>query len=149
MTRYDEITLFIQENAVSFQTTREAAEEFLTRMVTGSPEEIAAIFARNLQFDVPGHVGALPWIGSRRGREAMSDFIRDLRTHMEPVRFQVDEILTSETRAVILGEMASRAMATGKIVEQYFAIILTLADGEIAGFRMLEDSYAVSRAALH
>jgi ketosteroid isomerase-like protein len=33
------------------------------------------------------------------------------------------------------------------VVETSFAIILTIADGEISRFQMLEDSFAVSRAA--
>ncbi len=36
---------------------------------------------------------------------------------------------------------------TGKIVKTDFAIVLTVANGEIVRFQMLEDSFAVSQAA--
>ena len=36
---------------------------------------------------------------------------------------------------------------TGKIIETNFPIMLTVANGEIVRFQMLEDSFAVSQAA--
>jgi ketosteroid isomerase-like protein len=48
---------------------------------------------------------------------------------------------------VIVGELATRIEATGKIIESAIAIILTVFDGGISRFQMLEDSFAVSRAA--
>jgi len=36
--------------------------------------------------------------------------------------------------------------ATGKLIETAFALVLTVRDGEIARFQMLEDRFAVSRA---
>jgi len=37
--------------------------------------------------------------------------------------------------------------STGKILETAFAFVLTVSGGKITRFRMLEDSFAVSRAA--
>ena len=37
--------------------------------------------------------------------------------------------------------------STGKIIKTDFAIVLTVANGEIVRFQMLEDSFAVSKAA--
>jgi hypothetical protein len=48
---------------------------------------------------------------------------------------------------VIVGELATRVTATGKLIESDIAIILTVKDGLIGRFQMLEDSFAVSRAA--
>jgi uncharacterized protein len=48
---------------------------------------------------------------------------------------------------VIVGELASRVKSTSKTVETAFAFVLTVSGGEITRFRMLEDSFAVSRAA--
>ena len=63
------------------------------------------------------------------------------------MRLDIDDILASDTRAIILGSLASRVKQTGKVIETFFAIILTIADGQITRFQMLEDSFAVSRAA--
>ena len=124
------------------------AQQLLAGIGQGAdPDEIATLFSVDFQFEIAGDVGALPWIGRRTGRSAASDFIRDARRLIEQLRFDVQDILASDDRAVIVGELVTRINATGKIIESAFAPILTVSDGEITRFQMLEDSFAVSRAA--
>jgi len=47
------------------------------------PDEIAGLFSVDVQFEIAGDVGALPWIGWRTGRSAASDFIRETRRLIE------------------------------------------------------------------
>ncbi len=109
--------------------------------------EIAKMFSDDVKFEIAGDVGALPWIGQKTGRQAVIGFIDNTRRLIEQVRFAVQDILASDDRAVIVGELTTRINATGRIIESAFAIVLTLSGGEIVGFRMLEDSFAVSKAA--
>jgi ketosteroid isomerase-like protein len=111
------------------------------------PAEIAAPFAADLVFEIQGDDGVLPWIGRKTGREALADFIRQIRILTEPVKFEVEDILVSESRAAIVGALQTRIKATGKITATQFAIILTIADGTVTRFQMLEDSFDVSKAA--
>ena len=105
------------------------------------------MFSTDVQFEVPGDVGALAWIGRRTGRGAVSEFIQGTRLLLERVRLDVEGILANDDSAVILGDLASKLNATGRIIESPFALILHISDGKIARFQMLEDSFAVSRAA--
>ena len=124
------------------------AQQLLADIGSGAePDVIAALFSTDVQFEVPGDVGALPWIGRRSGRSAVSDFIRGTRHLLERVRFDINRILADKDWAVIFGELASKVNATGRIIESPFALILHISDGKIARFQMLEDSFAVSRAA--
>ena len=66
---------------------------------------------------------------------------------IERISFEVHDILASENRAVILGSLASKLKRNGKVVRTDFAIVLTVANGEIVRFQMLEDSFAVSKVA--
>jgi len=66
---------------------------------------------------------------------------------IERISFEVQDILAGDNRAVILGSLASKLKRTGKIVKTDFAIVLTVTNGEIVRFQMLEDSFAVSQAA--
>ena len=66
---------------------------------------------------------------------------------IERISFEVQEILAGENRAVILGSLSSKLKPTGNIVNTDFAIVLTVANGEIVRLQMLEDSFAVSQAA--
>ena len=62
-------------------------------------------------------------------------------------QFRRSDILDGDNRAVILGSTASKMKRTGKIVKTDFAIVLTIANGKIVRFQMLENSFAVSQAA--
>ena len=111
------------------------------------PAEIAASFDANLRFEIQGDDGVLPWIGRKTGRQAVADFIRDIRALTEPVTFEVEDILASETRAAIIGALQTRIKATGKITATQFAIILSTSGDVVTRFQMLEDSFDVSKAA--
>jgi uncharacterized protein len=125
-----------------------AVAQKLLKGIGGSrdPAEIAALFDANLVFEIQGDDGVLPWIGTRTGRQAIADFIRDIRTLTEPVTFDVEDILASENRAAIIGALQTRIKATGKIIATQFAIILTVTGDAVTRFQMLEDSFGVSKA---
>ena len=128
--------------------TLRLAQEFLRRMGgDAEPAEIAKLFSETLEWDIAGDTGVLPWIGHKSGRDAITDFVRDSRAMLERISFEVHDILASDKRAVILGSLASKLKRTGKVVATDFAIILTISNDEIIRFQMLEDSFAVSRAA--
>jgi len=137
-----------RRKAMSEEQTAGIARQLLAGMSErADPDQIAALFSVDVQFEIAGDVGAFPWIGRKTGRSAAADFLRETRRLVEHVRFDVQDILAGDNRAVILGELASRVHATGKIIETAFAIVLTVFGGEITRLQMLEDSFAVSRAA--
>jgi hypothetical protein len=111
------------------------------------PAEIAALFDADLVFEIQGDDGVLPWIGRKTGRQAVAHFIRDIRTLTEPVTFDVEDILVTDSRAAIIGALRTRIKATGKITATQFAIILTITGDVVTRFQMLEDSFDVSKAA--
>jgi ketosteroid isomerase-like protein len=124
------------------------AQDFLASLAEGrSPEDVAALFTENALFEIPGDDGVLPWIGHRSGREAVVDFVTNTRGMTELLTFEVKDVMASDARAVIVGELASRIKLTEKVVETAFAIVLTISGGRIMRFQMLEDSFAVSLAA--
>jgi hypothetical protein len=42
-------------------------------------ETLAAMFAEDLGFEIQGDDGVLPWVGHKSGRQAASDFFREVR----------------------------------------------------------------------
>ena len=128
--------------------TLHLAQEFLRRMGSGvEPSEIAKLFSETLEWDIAGDTAALPWIGHKSGRAAITDFVRDSRAMIERISFEVHDILASDNRAAILGSLTSKLKRNGNVVTTDFAIVLTVANGEIVRFQMLEDSFAVSQMA--
>jgi ketosteroid isomerase-like protein len=133
---------------MSQKQNSDLAQKLLAAIGSGAdPDSIAALFSDDVLFEIPGDDGVLPWIGRKTGRGAVADFIRGTRSLTEPVKFDIQDVLASEDRAVIVGELATRIKATGKMIESAIAIILTVSDGRISRFQMLEDSFEVSRAA--
>jgi uncharacterized protein len=134
--------------SMSQKDTLYLAQEFLGRMGSGAESaEIAKLFSENMEWEIAGDTGVLPWIGQKSGRAAITDFVNDSRTMIERISFEVHDILAGDNRAVILGSLASKLKRTGKIAKTDFAIVLTVANREIVRFQMLEDSFAVSQAA--
>ena len=112
-----------------------------------APEEIAAPFAEDLQFEIQGDDGVLPWVGHKRGRSALVDFVREIRVLTQPLSFDVEDILASDTRVAIVGALETRIKATDRVTKGQFAIILTISGDVVTRFQMLEDSFDVSKAA--
>ncbi len=133
---------------MSAQRNIQIAQTLLAGLSSGrDPAEIAAPFASDLIFEIQGDDGVLPWIGRKTGRAAIADFVRDLRSLTEPLVFDVEDILSSEDRAAIVGRLKSRIKLTGKTTASQFALILTVAEGAVIRFQMLEDSFDLSNAA--
>jgi ketosteroid isomerase-like protein len=133
---------------MSRNDTLHLAREFLGRMGSGAePVEIAKLFSENMDWEIAGDTGVLPWIGQKSGRAAITDFINDSRDLIERISFDIHDLLAGDNRAVIVGSLASRLKRTGKVIKTDFAIVLTVANAEIVRFQMLEDSFAVSQAA--
>jgi len=123
------------------------AQQLLAGIGEGKdPEVLARLFAEDLRFEIQGDDGVLPWIGQKRGRAAAADFFRKIRVLTEPVKFEVEDILASDGRAAIVGELATRIKSSGKICTSQFAIILTISGDAITRFQMLEDSFGLSKA---
>jgi ketosteroid isomerase-like protein len=137
--------------AKAYQMNRsnlDIAQNLLMQIGSGAlPEAIAAEMDEAVVLEIPGDGGAMPWIGRRSGRQAVADFIADQRSLLTSNMFRVDDILVSERRAVVIGALSATLKANGRTIETDFAIVLTIANGMITRFQMLEDSYAVSAAA--
>ena len=133
---------------MSHQQNIAIAQNLLERIGSRQdPAEIAALFDADLVFEIQGDDGVLPWIGRKTGRQAVADFIRDIRMLTEPITFVVEDILASDSRAAIIGALQTRIKATGKIIATQFAIILTIKGDVVTRYQMLEDSFDVSKAA--
>jgi ketosteroid isomerase-like protein len=133
---------------MSPETNIAIAQSLLASIGEGKdPDLIAQMFADDLRFEIQGDDGVLPWIGKKSGRAAAANFFREIRVLTEPVKFEVEDILGSSSRAAIIGALETKIKKTGKIMTSQFAIILTINDGQITRFQMLEDSFDLSRSA--
>jgi uncharacterized protein len=66
------------------------AKEFLHLMGSGADAtEIARLFSEQVEWEIAGDTGVLPWIGKRSGRAAITDFVGESRAVRARIRFDV------------------------------------------------------------
>src|SRR5690606_21895694 len=93
--------------------TRATVEDLLARIGTGDPEEIAAIYAEQVdwQLDWPEEElgGDVPWIRRRATRADVAEHYRALGAHHDASRAhaEVDQILVDGGEAVITGTIVN------------------------------------------
>lgn len=129
------------------RSTRETIENLFATVGGGaSPEQIATLFSDEVDWHIAGDLASVPWIGRKVGRAGVAGFYQQIREQLVSERFEVHAILAEGERGVVLGQLASRARRTGKLMETAFAFDVTVRDGLIVRCHMLEDSYAVAQA---
>ncbi|TRB17817.1 hypothetical protein EXN70_31100 [Rhizobium rhizogenes] len=105
-------------------------------------------FAKTVTPAVAGDTSVVPWIGRKIGKAGAAEFYAQIREQIASEAFAVREILSQGNRVIAIGELASRVLRTGKLIESEFCFDFTVENGEITRFRLFEDSFAVAKAAV-
>ena len=103
---------------MSDELTREVVHSFYSSVASGAdPETIADLFSRDADWDIPGAVHLVTWIGQRKGRNGIIAFFRELRENIEPLTFTITSTLVEGEKAATFGHLRSRVKRTGKVIE--------------------------------
>ncbi len=123
--------------------TRGVVTRFYERLRAGDPAKLAALFAEEVDWYIPGDESLAPWLGRRHRREEVEQFFRLLLASVDPVRFELEHLLVDGEVAISAGDFASRMHRTGRIYESMFFTHFTVRDGAIVRYRLLEDSHGL------
>lgn len=156
VTSDDKRRIALYREGKTIPTPHGVAELYLERVAAflAAPDESATLdaildlFGEKVDWDIPGDLETVSWIGPRLDRAGVAAFFRELAERIEPRDVKVRRILADDETAVVLGELESLVRATGKLIHSPFAYDLTVSEGKIVRYRMLEDSYGVARAAV-
>ena len=141
------MALIAERELVTTEQTRKTAGQLFADLADGrAPEELAAHFADDIDWFIPGDVDTVPWIGRKRGRAGVAEFYRQLQDLVVAERFEIRAILAEAERCVVLGDLVTVVRATGRRIESEFAFDIEVRDGLITRYHMLEDTWAVARA---
>lgn len=121
-------------------------QKFLKYLTGRELDELSALFSEDIDWYIPGDETKAPWLGKRNSRQEIVDFYKLLWKNTEAVSAEVSNIYIDDTSAIIAGEFSTRMLQTGKVVDSLFFIHLTVENDLIVKYRLLEDSYAVSKA---
>ncbi|MEU9335550.1 nuclear transport factor 2 family protein [Streptomyces sp. NPDC048290] len=128
-------------------TAREAATALFDHLLSGAtPDELAAHFAEDVDWFIPGDTAIVPWLGGPAGRVGVTELYTQLGRATRSQRFEVETILGDGDRCVVLGSLRTEVLATGRVIESDFAFDIAVRDGLIVRYHMFEDSWAVAQA---
>lgn len=126
---------------------RSVINTFFARLGAQDAEGVAALFAADIDWFVPGPP-SLPWTGRRTRREQVPEYFHTMWSHfaLDHSRAQIDKLLLDGEDAVAVGRFSHVARATGQAFSTPFAMHLTVKDGAITALHLHEDTYAVGKA---
>ncbi|GAA2226252.1 hypothetical protein GCM10010232_09570 [Streptomyces amakusaensis] len=132
------------------EPTRTTVLAFLARVQEGDPGRIAELFAERVDWVIAENP-AVPWIRPRRTRADVADHFRELAAgqRADPAGTSVDTIAVDGEEALLGGRLAGTVRATGKSFSSPFTMRLTVRDGLIVRYRVVEDAAAIAAACTH
>ncbi|MEU0985332.1 nuclear transport factor 2 family protein [Streptomyces sp. NPDC005953] len=127
-------------------STRDVVDAFFARFGEGDVPALLDLFDDGVDFEVAGSSN-VPWAGSRTSKDEIAAFFASFGQHLTPAEeYVVATTVVDGDHAVIIGHNRFGVLATGKSFTNHFALHITAADGKITGYRMHEDSHAISEA---
>lgn len=111
----------------------------------GDVPGLLAIIADDAEWAAPGPE-VVPYFGERRGREGALAFFRNLGEGVEFESFEPGDLIAEGDRVVALGHERGRVRSTGKTFDNAWALVFTIREGMIAGFRCYENTAAIAEA---
>jgi ketosteroid isomerase-like protein len=111
----------------------------------GDVPGLLAIIADDAEWGAPGPE-TVPYFGERTGREGALEFFRNLGENVEFESFEPGDLIAEGDRVVALGRERGRVRSTGKTFDNRWALVFTIREGMIAGFRCYENTAAIAEA---
>nr|WP_067058088.1 nuclear transport factor 2 family protein [Mucilaginibacter sp. L294] len=133
------------ENKVSIMP-RETSVKYFTALSERDLEKVIVLFADELDWFIPGNKTIAPWLGQRKTRSEVEDFFRLLWQKTEAISGVINHMATDDNVVIISGSFKTRMLDTGKIFDSLFFAEITVVDGLIVKYRLLEDSFGLVQA---
>ncbi|RYD81938.1 MAG: nuclear transport factor 2 family protein [Sphingobacteriales bacterium] len=128
------------------QNVSNVIQDFLKFLTERNLKELTNLFADKVDWYIPGDESKAAWLGVRNNRKEVSGFYELLWSNTEPVSASIEHIFTDKENAVITGEFSTKMLSTNKVVDSLFCIQMQIRDNKVVRYRLLEDSFAVSRS---
>jgi ketosteroid isomerase-like protein len=89
---------------------------------------------------------SVSYFGERSGREGALEFFKNLGSSVEFESFEPGDLIAEGDRVVALGSERGRVRSTGKVFDNRWALVFTIREGKVAGFRCYENTAAIAEA---
>jgi ketosteroid isomerase-like protein len=131
-------------------TTADVVTTFLQHLGQQNAEGIAACFAEDIDWFVPGDP-SLPWTGRRTRGAQVADYFRTMWPQFVPGHStaNVEKMLYSGPDVVVLGTFSHTVASTGRAFTTPVALHLVVENGKIVKLSLYEDTWMVGQAFAH
>lgn len=136
----------IHKTDINMSSIQKITKEFLEYLGKRDLDNLTNLFSENIDWEIPGNVEKVDWLGKRSSKDEIKDFFRMLWSATEPLSARVNKIFIEHDEAVITGAFSTKMLKTGKVVDSIFFIHMVIKDRKIIKYTLLEDSYAVSES---
>ncbi|MBC9928774.1 nuclear transport factor 2 family protein [Chitinophaga qingshengii] len=124
-------------------STQAVVEKYLGNISAKNYQANLDLLADQVEWRIPGNQAMAPWIRDRNTKEEVVLFYEELFRHVEPISYAFTGKFYAGDQAVLTGNLESRMLATGKVFYSPFTIQITVRDGRINRYLLLEDSFGL------
>jgi ketosteroid isomerase-like protein len=109
----------------------------------GNPDrrEVLALLTDDVEWWVAGPP-QIPYAGTFRGRDDVARFFAAFDGAIDYESWDAQQVIAEGDTVVVLGDERWRGKASGRAVDNPWALVITVRDGQIARFRAYEDTAA-------
>ena len=127
------------------QENTKIAQQAYENFKSGDIQALLSLLSDDVEWQLP-NMDNVPFSGTRRGREQVSEFFASLDRTQEALEFEPKEFIAQGDTVVALGRYRWRVKPTGREFEGDWAHVFTLRDGRIVRFREYTDTAAAITA---
>jgi len=98
----------------------------------------------SLSFDNPELKKVMPWTGTHKGPQALSDVFGAIQRYWKTLDFRVTDTIEQSNRVAFFGSFTYKSNVTGKEIMSPFALLARFEGDKVAYVQFLEDSYGTA-----
>ena len=98
----------------------------------------------SLNFDNPELKKVMPWTGTHKGAQALSDVFTAIQRFWKTLDFKVTDTIEQGSRVALFGSFTYKSNATGKEITSPFSLLARFEGDKVAYVQFLEDSYGTA-----
>ncbi len=98
----------------------------------------------SLNFDNPELKKVMPWTGTHKGPQELSDVFAAIQRFWKTLDFKVTDAIEQGSRVALFGAFSYKSNVTGKEITSPFALLARFERDKVAYVQFLEDSYGTA-----
>jgi ketosteroid isomerase-like protein len=98
----------------------------------------------SLNFNNPELKKVMPWTGTHKGAQALSDVFTAIQRFWKTLDFTVTDTIEQGSRVALFGSFTYKSNVTGKEITSPFGLLARFDGDKVAYVQFLEDSYGTA-----